>query len=516
MVRRGATVLALLSLSVGIFLAVLSVNAGIHADDAALYKSFLMSDLPGKIQFFWNGIPGRNLQVIWQYGAYFAAVRTPGDFAAYHVMQSLFVGLNLWLLGMLMIRLRVRLGLAALVTLLYGLWPIYAEVYFWPNALVVHVFSATLILLLMHMLLWSWRRPDDWLPIVLVIVTFLLAAFSYDQNVTSGSALVAAWLLAGSVRARKADSWRRFRAKAAVVLLVLIGTVVLYGFILFEIRPGRSGFVVTSSPAPKLLEGLWSFATSLGLSEGVPRIVDGLGLQVAGGILRGLFLVAIVTLFVVALRRKVDPSTIQGRVRARYWLLLILVALGGAIAAYAPSWAWVVALRHNYYPVLFVCLAYGLAFEGFIEAVSVRFRKAVAAAVMTALAATCVFASVELLDEARAWNERADLRRDVYQRVADLVSTEPDGRVKCVKFVAVDIYDYAVPFYSESMFNALDIYARDPYNPTPCSGEWIPKENGCADGFFPRTDPSVTYIEFPYNADGSRNWRGATVAIRCI
>ena len=212
-------------------------------------------------------------------------------------------------------------------------------------------------------------------------------------------------------------------------------------------------------------------------------------------------------------RRGVDNQSEQsGRSSRSAGLLLLAIALlGAAVAAYLPAWAWWVAPRHNYIPVLFIPLAFACVLQAGLLSVGRRYAKAlVIATVVTVLALVAVFA-FELRQAATAFTVRDQYREASYKAVNEALVASGFAPDACVEYVDFDISDNTTPFYTEITTWALDMYARETLAATrhcPAGTRILfDPSRVCAlapDGV--TLDADAAYVRFPQLADGSRDW----------
>lgn len=328
-VRRPRRDLAAAAILIGsglLFFGLYAARAGTHLDDHAFHDAFSRYDWTG----LWNGtvhyVPGRNLYIPLFYALHKAC---GGSTAAMHVFGLFLDLLNPVLVLALARRIGASHGAALAAAGLFLIWPNHGETHWWTSAIMMNLFTTTLVL---SAFLAAGRTSLPRAPrLLLAAVLYTIALFDYDQVFFLWIPLLA--------YARWADPGLKPRRLAAAA-----GGFLLLNAAHFAARM-LSPFASGGRPVPRtdviLLSVKHAVTQTLVPLRRVPSLDDFPGGWPAALLLAGAAAGAWI-FFCVRAWNDDGEDGVEGR----------LALFGGAwwLFAYAPNFLWYISPRHNYLP----------------------------------------------------------------------------------------------------------------------------------------------------------------------
>lgn len=393
MTRADWLAAAALCLSTALLFAAGAPQRGFYADDGGMLISLPFASLPQLWDRILGYVPGRNLQILWQY-LLFQSVGDPlTHLAALHRIQAALDGAVVAAFFLLLRLLRLPAPAALAAAALFSVWPNHGETHFWPSSAPMNLVSTLFLIgFASTSILLARGRPGGWLwP--LDAAAFIGALFIYDQVFFALLVIAAVRAIAG--------------VRAVPAQLPHLAATLFYVWLKLTIGEGGPALRRESLA---LLGG--NIADSISWNGGLlMRRQLGVVLQNAAAADWMLGLAVATLLTALTLRRYLNRD---GDAPPPPRPSLLGLALLFWVAAYLPVWLWFLSSRHHYLPTLglfgggAVCLAWLLD--------RLRWRPAGAALLAVLGVAVCALAAAAR-GESRFWEESFTLKKRLFSEL---------------------------------------------------------------------------------------------------
>lgn len=355
-----------------------AANAGLHLDDSGFLWSFLHADARALWELTTHYVPGRNLYIPLFYALYRLCGADP---ARMHLAGLGLDLLNVSLVWLLIRRLGAGRGTALAAASFFMLWPSHAETHWWTSAIIMNLFSTTL--LLAAALAAVDRRLCPRSRLLLCGGLFLPALFDYDQ-------VFLLWIPILALARR--DDPRGMTARRLATAAASFLSMNAAHFALRMLWPYSSGGRPTPDPAQALQSAGQALKWTLVPLRHPPDLSSFPGGPAAAAV------AAVVAGAALSwtCARSWDEEDSTGSAGA-----LAAFGLAWWACAYAPNLLWYISPRHNYLPSV------GLAAIAAAAAVVAARRGALRKPLFAAGAGMFALFGAAAWSDGRAWADAA-------------------------------------------------------------------------------------------------------------